>query len=138
MNSWTITMTSYKALCTVQEGEVWDQASLPPLQGLPANISRLCADLKATTVLNRPLVSLPCQGLQIVWSADNRGLGGGSLAKRPLYCRQMRCGQEPTTGGAKFVLYGSFRQVFMDQEECANLKAKEAHLANVFSVTGVM
>ena len=52
MNSWTITMTSYKALCTVQEGEVWDKAPLPPLQGLPANISRLCADLKATTVLN--------------------------------------------------------------------------------------
>ena len=83
-------------------------------------------------------VSLPCHVLQIVWLADNRGLGGGSLAKRPLYCRQMRCEQEPTTGGAKFVLYGSFRQVFMDQEECASLKAKEAHLANVLSVTGVM
>ena len=50
----------------------------------------------------------------------------------------MRCEQEPTTGGAKFVLYRSFRQVFMDQEECASLKARQAHLANVPFVTGVI
>ena len=60
-----------------------DQAPLPPLQGLPANISRPRADLNATTVLNRPLVWLPCHVLQIVWWAYNRGLGRRKSSQAP-------------------------------------------------------